>query len=352
GPLGVRQVHPAALPQPPGDAHRRADHFSRRGRHPPRYRRAGPAPAHRLRVPELCPVPAPLGARQRHPRPSQAAGHGHLGGGGAGQARAAPHGHGGTPPQIPRPAFRRPEAAGGHRPGPGHGPGGAVLRRAHLGPRPADVPGDHQRDQPAAPGQRQHAVRHPRPVPGPLRGRPGAVSRPGGDPRRGRRRPAVRQPRRSPHPRLLQPGGGQSVSDWLAFFQAVTEFGPGIVAGLGNTLLLAAIITVTGLAGGILVFYLSLSQNRLCRKLTEGYISFFTGTPLIALLFLMYYGLPQWGLRLSPLAVAVIGFTFNVAAYNARYLSTAYRGLDQDELEAARAQGFSSLQVFRLVTLP
>ncbi|MEA3299207.1 MAG: amino acid ABC transporter permease [Pseudomonadota bacterium] len=142
------------------------------------------------------------------------------------------------------------------------------------------------------------------------------------------------------------------MSDWLVFFQAVTEFGPGIVAGLGNTLLLAAIITVTGLAGGILVFYLSLSQNRLCRKLTEGYISFFIGTPLIALLFLMYYGLPQWGLRLSPLAVAVIGFTFNVAAYNARYLSTAYRGLDQDELEAARAQGFSSLQVFRLVTLP
>ena len=142
------------------------------------------------------------------------------------------------------------------------------------------------------------------------------------------------------------------MSDWLAFFRAVIEFGPQIVAGLGHTLLLAAIVTVTGLIGGIGVFYLTLSPSRLCRRLTQGYISFFIGTPLIALLFLMYYGLPQWGLRLSPLAVAVIGFTFNVAAYNARYLTTAYRGLDQDELVAARAQGFSTLQVFRLITLP
>jgi polar amino acid transport system permease protein len=41
-----------------------------------------------------------------------------------------------------------------------------------------------------------------------------------------------------------------------------------------------------------------------------------------------------------------------VAAYNATYLSTACNGLDQTELDAARAQGFSHAQVFRLITLP
>jgi polar amino acid transport system permease protein len=50
--------------------------------------------------------------------------------------------------------------------------------------------------------------------------------------------------------------------------------------------------------------------------------------------------------------VAWLGFTFNVAAYNATYLSTACNGLDQAELDAARAQGFSHEQVFALVTLP
>ena len=74
--------------------------------------------------------------------------------------------------------------------------------------------------------------------------------------------------------------------------------------------------------------------------------------PLIVLLFLMYYGLPQWGITLSPFTVAVIGFTLNVAAYNAAYMTSAYNGLDDSELEAARAQGFNPLQVFRLITLP
>jgi polar amino acid transport system permease protein len=142
------------------------------------------------------------------------------------------------------------------------------------------------------------------------------------------------------------------VSGLIVFLREVANFGPQILLGLGNTLLLASIMTVTGFIGGIVAFALTLSPNPIARRLTEGYISFFIGTPLIVMLFLMYYGLPQWGLRLSPLTVAVIGFTLNVSAYNSRYLTTAYRGLDQDELEAARAQGFTALQVFRLITLP
>lgn len=142
------------------------------------------------------------------------------------------------------------------------------------------------------------------------------------------------------------------MSTWADFLPQLLAFGPQVLSGLGHTLLLAGLITVTGFLGGIAVFYLTLSPNRFCRKATEAYIDFFIGTPLIALLFLMYYGLPQWGLRLSPFTVAAIGFTFNVAAYNARYLMTAYRGLDAQELEAARAQGFSHGQVFRLIVLP
>lgn len=142
------------------------------------------------------------------------------------------------------------------------------------------------------------------------------------------------------------------MSGWWSFFRDVLDYWPQILSGLGSTVLLAVAITLSGFVGGILVFYLSLSPNRPCRRMTEAYISFFIGTPLIVLLFLMYYGLPQWGVRLSPLAVALVGFTMNVSAYNARYLMTAYNGLDQGELEAARAQGFNPLQIFRLITLP
>lgn len=142
------------------------------------------------------------------------------------------------------------------------------------------------------------------------------------------------------------------MGEWSFFIDEVVDYWPQILDGLGKTALLAGTVTVTGLLWGIVVFYLSLSERRFVRGLTQTYISFFIGTPLIVLLFLMYYGLPHWGVRLSPFTVAVIGFTMNVAAYNARYLMTAYNGLDQAELEAAKAQGFSGLQVFRLITLP
>lgn len=142
------------------------------------------------------------------------------------------------------------------------------------------------------------------------------------------------------------------MSDWLAFQRDLLEQLPLIAEGLYNTLLLTGIVSVTGLIFGIVIFYLSLSQNRIIKRFISGYISFFIGMPLIVLLFLMYYGAPQFGVKLTPFFVAVFGFTLNVAAYNAAYLTTAYNGFDQTEFEAARALGFSFNQIFRLITLP
>lgn len=142
------------------------------------------------------------------------------------------------------------------------------------------------------------------------------------------------------------------MSSWTTFNRDLLEQMPLILAGLQDTILLAVSISVSGILLGILVFYLTLSQYRWVRYATNAYISFFIGMPLIVLLFLMYYGLPQWGFRLTPFTVAFIGFTFNVAAYNAAYLTTALNGLNKTEIEAGRAQGFSHLQVFRFLILP
>ncbi len=142
------------------------------------------------------------------------------------------------------------------------------------------------------------------------------------------------------------------MSGWSIFQADLIDQMPLILGGLGKTLELTAIISISGFLLGIVVFYLSLSQTPILRSFIRGYISFFIGMPLIVLLFLIYYGMPQWDVSLSPLTVAALGFTFNVAAYNAAYLTTAYNGLDPAETEAARAQGFNPLQIFRLITLP
>jgi polar amino acid transport system permease protein len=137
-----------------------------------------------------------------------------------------------------------------------------------------------------------------------------------------------------------------------AFERDLLEQLPLILTGLEQTLKLAVFASVSGLLFGIVVFYFSISQRMIVRAVVKGYISFFVGMPLIVLLFLMYYGLPQWGIKCSPFTVALIGFTMNIAAYNAAYLSTAFNGLDRAELEAARAQGFSTFKIFQLIILP
>jgi polar amino acid transport system permease protein len=136
------------------------------------------------------------------------------------------------------------------------------------------------------------------------------------------------------------------------FLQDLVTYSPQILSGLKNTVLLMAIVSVTGFLGGIAVFSLTLDDRSAYRRWAERYISFFIGTPLLVHLFLMYYGLPSMGIRLSPLTVAVIGFTLNISAYNARYMMTAYNGLDRMELEAARAQGFTQMERFRFIILP
>ncbi len=142
------------------------------------------------------------------------------------------------------------------------------------------------------------------------------------------------------------------MSEWTSFISDLLEQMPLILTGLGKTLQLASLISFTGFLMGVVVFYLTLSQRVIIRRLINGYISFFIGMPLIVLLFLMYYGLPQWGIKLTPFTVAVIGFTLNVGAYNAAYLTSAFNGLDRSELEAAKAQGFNHRQIFSLITLP
>jgi len=139
---------------------------------------------------------------------------------------------------------------------------------------------------------------------------------------------------------------------WSFFSRDLVDQWPLIMHGLWESLRLTVIISITGFLFGIVVFYLRHGPFAWVRFLVRGYISFFIGMPLIVLLFLMYYGLPQWDIKITPFWVAVIGFTFNVAAYNAAYLTTAYNGLDPAEIEAARAQGFRPIQIFRHITLP
>ncbi len=80
-----------------------------------------------------------------------------------------------------------------------------------------------------------------------------------------------------------------------------------------------------------------------------GYTYVFRGTPMLAQLFLVYYGSAQfqaplsavglWWLFRDPFFCSLLTFTLNTAAYQAEIFAGAIRAVPRGQIEAARAAG-------------
>lgn len=92
------------------------------------------------------------------------------------------------------------------------------------------------------------------------------------------------------------------------------------------------------------------------------YISFARGTPILAQLFLIFYGsgqfrplLTEWGLWSffrDPFNCALLAFVFNSTAYQTEILRGGIQGVPPGEIEAARAIGMGRITALRRVVLP
>ena len=125
-------------------------------------------------------------------------------------------------------------------------------------------------------------------------------------------------------------------------------------------------LTVASIALGMLIA-LPMALARLyagvpARALAFTYGYAFRGTPLLAQLFLVYYGSAQfrgaldaiglWWLFRNPFSCALITFALNTGAYQAEILRGAILAVPRGQLEAAKAAGMSPLLAFQRVTLP
>jgi polar amino acid transport system permease protein len=92
------------------------------------------------------------------------------------------------------------------------------------------------------------------------------------------------------------------------------------------------------------------------------YISFMRGTPILAQLFLVFYGsgqfrpqLQEWGLWTffrEPFNCAVLVFALNSCAYQTEILRGGIQSVAPGEIEAGRAIGMSRWQILRRIVFP
>ncbi|GAA1695111.1 amino acid ABC transporter permease [Nonomuraea maheshkhaliensis] len=125
---------------------------------------------------------------------------------------------------------------------------------------------------------------------------------------------------------------------------------------LWQGLIVTVQLTAASFAGaavlGILVCALRVSPVGVLRALGTAYVETFQNLPLLVLLVLAFFGLPEIGLQAPPLATAIIVIAVYEAAYIAEALRSGVNSVSKGQGEAARAIGLTFGQSLRHVILP
>src|SRR5262249_53831277 len=139
------------------------------------------------------------------------------------------------------------------------------------------------------------------------------------------------------------------------------EFMPVLLAGTVITLELTVFTLVGGLIIALPVALARNSKRPAPRWFAHGFVFFFRGAPLLVILYLVYYGLPQipgikdtpiWFLIARPMPIAILALSLNSAGFLTEIIAGALRNVPAGEVEAARAFGLSRLQTFARIIAP
>ena len=93
-------------------------------------------------------------------------------------------------------------------------------------------------------------------------------------------------------------------------------------------------------------------ERRLIYSLCTAYLAVIRGTPLLVQLFILFFGLPQFGIMLPAFLCGVLGLGIYSGAYVSEIVRGAIQSIDRGQMEAARSIGLSSRQAMLHVILP
>ena len=148
------------------------------------------------------------------------------------------------------------------------------------------------------------------------------------------------------------------VTDFATYGKYFVTF----VRGAGVTLSLVGLSVLIGAVASLPIALGRMSRGGVAQTLAYWYVYFFRGTPLIAQIFLVYYGFGSfrealegvnlWWLFRDPFYCALLVFSMNTAAYQAEILRGAIESVPRGQREAGVSLGLPRLVIFWKITLP
>jgi polar amino acid transport system permease protein len=134
--------------------------------------------------------------------------------------------------------------------------------------------------------------------------------------------------------------------------ETLIESLPSLFDGLVVTLLLTAFSILLGTALGVI---LATGRSYASRPIAYSilvYEKVLRGIPLLVLFFLIYFGLPQFGIYMDAFTAAVIGLGLRSSAYQAQIYRGAINSIPEGQIYAAFSLGMNKLKAIRHVIMP
>jgi len=130
------------------------------------------------------------------------------------------------------------------------------------------------------------------------------------------------------------------------------QYLPLLLQGALVTLEISALSMAIAIGLGLFMAILRVFGPSIVSLPVVAFIEVIRGTPLLIQLFIIFYGLPSIGIRLSPLWAAVVGLGINYAAYEAENYRAGIQSIPRGQLDAALSLGLTRIQTIRKIVLP
>lgn len=136
------------------------------------------------------------------------------------------------------------------------------------------------------------------------------------------------------------------------FWSDVAVYGPGFLKASWAVLWITVLTILVSWVCGLAAALAQRSALAPVRGSANFYIWFIRGTPALIQIFIIYFGMPQLGIRLSPYTAGVLALGINSGAYVAEIIRSGLQAIPKGQTESSLALGFSSRQTMQSIILP
>ncbi len=136
-------------------------------------------------------------------------------------------------------------------------------------------------------------------------------------------------------------------------FSSVLAETPALLRGLLLTVELSAIAIALGSLVGLVTAAARSIGPRPVEWLVRAYVEIIRNTPFLVQLYIIFFGLPSVGLRVTAFEASIIAMTVNLGAYSTEIFRAGIESIHRSQIEAGLALALTRWQIFtRIIMQP